>query len=116
MIVALKVLKKRKILEEGLLTQFIRELKIQTYCNHPNIIKNYGFFHDSENFFIIMELGCDGQLYDIIAKGKKFSEESTAFIIGHLLDAVSTLHASKVLHRDIKPENIVLVHVLFLLL
>lgn len=32
-----------------------------------------------------MELGCDGQLYDIISAGTKLSEESTSFIIGNLL-------------------------------
>jgi serine/threonine protein kinase len=51
------------------LIQFIRELKIQTFLDHPNIIHNYGFFSDEENFYTIMELGCDGQLYDLIATG-----------------------------------------------
>jgi serine/threonine protein kinase len=62
-----------------------------------------------------MELGCDGQLYDIIATGETLSEESTSFIIGNLLEAVSVLHSHTILHRDIKPENIVLVHVINLL-
>ncbi|TXH58747.1 MAG: hypothetical protein E6Q89_03005 [Bacteroidia bacterium] len=34
--------------------QFIRELKIQAYLNHPNIIKMYGFFEDQFNIYIIM--------------------------------------------------------------
>jgi hypothetical protein len=32
-----------------------------------------------------MELGCDGQLFDIIMNGDTLSEESTSFIIGNLL-------------------------------
>jgi serine/threonine protein kinase len=42
------------------------------------------------------------------------SEESTSFIVGSLLDAISLMHKHKILHRDIKPENVVLVHVLLL--
>lgn len=46
MIMAMKVIQKQKVLETEMLTQFIRELKIQTYLNHPNIVKIFGFFDD----------------------------------------------------------------------
>lgn len=49
-IMAMKVLEKKKIVQDNILEQFIRELKIQAFLNHPNIIDVYGFFHD-ENFF-----------------------------------------------------------------
>lgn len=111
MIVALKSMDKKGILKDNLLVQFIRELKIQSFLDHPNIIKNYGYFSDEENFYTIMELGCDGQLYDIISSGETLSEESTSYIIGNLLEAINLMHRHKILHRDIKPENIVLVHV-----
>lgn len=45
-IVALKVVEKKRIIEENFLTQFIREIKIQAYLDHPNITRIYGFFHD----------------------------------------------------------------------
>lgn len=41
---AMKVLEKRKIVQDNILEQFIRELKIQAFLNHPNIIDVYGFF------------------------------------------------------------------------
>ncbi len=49
-VMAMKVLEKKKIVQDNILEQFIRELKIQAFLNHPNIIDVYGFFHD-ENFF-----------------------------------------------------------------
>ncbi len=45
-VLAMKVFEKAKILKGNLLEQFIRELKIQTYLNHPSIIKMYGFWCD----------------------------------------------------------------------
>ena len=103
MIMAMKAIPKKKVLEENMLTQIIREMKIQTFLDHPNIIKNYGCFSDEEYIYTLMEVGCDGQLYDLIEGGNTLSEESTSFIIGNLLEAVDYMHKKKILHRDIKP-------------
>jgi serine/threonine protein kinase len=58
-----------------------------------------------------MELGSDGQLYDVFQRRKKLKEETISFVIRSLLEALSYLHGKGVIHRDIKPENIVLIHV-----
>jgi serine/threonine protein kinase len=52
--VALKVVEKKRIIQENFLTQFIREIKIQAYLDHPNIAKIYGFFHDEKYFYSIL--------------------------------------------------------------
>ena len=70
MIVGLKLIDKSKIIKDNFLTQFLRELKIQSYLDHPNIIKIYGCFDDEKYIYIIMELGCDGQLFNIISSGQ----------------------------------------------
>lgn len=108
---AMKIVEKKKIIQEKLLEQFIRELRIQSFLNHPNIISLYGFFSDETHFYTLMEVGCDGQLYSLISNNKVLSEETTSFIIKNLLEAITYIHENKVLHRDIKPENIVLIMV-----
>lgn len=70
---------------------------------HPNIVKVYGFFHDKKYFYLVLELGEGGQLYDIVKNGQTLSEEATSFITGSLLDAIGYIHERKILHRDIKP-------------
>jgi hypothetical protein len=94
-----------------LLEQFIREIKIQSMLNHPNIISLYSFFADDTHFYTLMELGCDGQLYNLILNSSRLSEETTSFITKNLLEAIHYIHSNQVLHRDIKPENIVLIMV-----
>lgn len=108
----MKVIQKKKIIEDGLLDQFIKELKIQAYLKHPNIIEVYEFFEDDRHFYTLMELGCDGQLYNLIFEKKRLTEEGTSFISKNLLQAVDYMHGLKILHRDIKPENIVRIMVL----
>ena len=53
-ICALKVISKALIKEENIEEPFLREIKIQFYLNHPNIVKLYGFFHDEESIYLIM--------------------------------------------------------------
>jgi len=52
--VGLKVVEKRRIIKDNFMTQFIRELKIQKFLEHPNIIKIYGLFADEDNIYIIL--------------------------------------------------------------
>lgn len=72
-ILAMKIVEKKKIVKDGLLEQFIRELRIQSFLNHPNIISLYGFFTDDTHFYTLMELGCDGQLFSLTGHNKILS-------------------------------------------
>jgi serine/threonine protein kinase len=45
---------KFEIKGDNMVEQLTRELKIQMFVNNPNIIKVYGFFDDTINFYIIM--------------------------------------------------------------
>ena len=89
---AMKVVEKKKITQDNILEQFTRELKIQAFLNHPNIIDLYGFFDDEVYFYTLMELGCDGQLYSLISQHKNLTEEATSFITKNLLEAVHCMH------------------------
>jgi serine/threonine protein kinase len=57
-----------------MLNQFIQELKISLFVNHPNVVKMYGCFHDRLNFYIVMEYMEEGSLYKVIKTNKKLSE------------------------------------------
>lgn len=94
-----------------MINQLIREIKIQMYMNHPNLIKLYSFFCDEYKIYLLMELAPDGQLYEYMCDGAPFSEESVSFLMRQTLLGVNYMHERHVIHRDIKPENIVLIHV-----
>lgn len=68
-------------------------------------------FSDKENIYLVEELGIDGQLYDLMRKRFKFTEESTAIIGRDVLQGLGYMHEKQIIHRDIKPENIVLIYV-----
>jgi hypothetical protein len=53
---------------EKAVSQLISEIKIQMFMEHPNLIKLYDFFADQRNIYLLLELGCDGQLYTVLQK------------------------------------------------
>ncbi len=67
----------KQVKKEGvrlMLEQFIQEVKISLFLTHPNVVKFYGFFQDSLNFYILMEYMEDGSLYRLIKGGKRMRQ------------------------------------------
>lgn len=54
-VVALKVLFKKQIQRDNVEHQVRREIEIQSHLRHPNILRLYGFFHDSARIYLILE-------------------------------------------------------------
>ncbi len=57
-----------------MLDQFVQEIKINLFANHPNVVKMYGFFHDQTHIYIIMEYMEEGSLYKFIKLSKKLKD------------------------------------------
>ena len=52
------------------------------FLNHPNILKLYHFFDDSNYVYLVMEYMEEGSLFDYMQKkNEKLTEKETAEII-----------------------------------
>lgn len=83
------MIEKRLLIEEDITEQFIRELKIQQFLNHPNIIKMYGYFADETYIYIILEVGTGGQLYHQLKRSEPMPEAKIAPIMKQVCEAVN---------------------------
>jgi hypothetical protein len=47
---------------------------------HPNILRLYGYFHDDEHVYMVLEYASNGDLYQLLREKKRLSERQTALV------------------------------------
>jgi serine/threonine protein kinase len=73
--VAVKILNKRKIRQQGVFEKVKREIKVLRRFNHPHIIKHFEFIDKPSDIFIVLEYAAGGELFDLIQKREHLEEE-----------------------------------------
>lgn len=70
----------------------MKEIKIHSQMDHPNIVKLYKVFEDVKNMFLVMELCNNGTLNSIIEKRKKLSILEAKYYIKNLVEGLHYIH------------------------
>jgi polo-like kinase 4 len=89
--------------DESIVEQLIREIKIQSFLDHPNICQLYTFFQEGDFVYLLIELCNSGNVYSMLRKKESFREEKVKSIIRQVCYAIEYLHEHDIIHRDIKP-------------
>jgi len=93
--------------EEGVDIELLkREIYIMKKVDHPNILKLYEVYEDTEYFWLVLELVEGLELFDKIVDRGNYSEKDAANIVKQIVEAVKYLHENDIVHRDLKPENL----------
>lgn len=103
--VAIKIISKQQLSEEDKLG-LQNEIDILTHVDHPNIVKLYEVYEDSDSYSLVMELMTGGELFDTILEKEQLTEREAAEIVRPIIDAIHYCHSLNIIHRDIKPENL----------
>ncbi len=91
---------------------FLREARLLSSLNHPNIAKVYSFFHAHSTSYYVTEFIAGKSLADTVREYSKadltLSQDALLGVLFRVLDALDYIHSREVLHRDIKPDNILI--------
>jgi serine/threonine protein kinase len=107
---ALFALKTVKVTSEKLLSITIREYETLQKLQHPNIVKVYDLFlqSDTQEAAISMTLLPGQPLSSLLREGHKFTESEVKSVARQMLSALSYMKEQGLAHRDINPANIML--------
>jgi calcium-dependent protein kinase len=86
----------------------LQEIEILQRLDHPNVIRFYEYFIDSENVYIVTEICRGGELFDRIVEKEFYKEHEAVIIFRQILRALNYIHSQGIAHRDLKPENFLL--------
>src|SRR5262245_7064593 len=103
--VAIKVLPKGRESEEDSLARFIREGRMLSELNHPNIAKIYDQFESDGKPCIVLEYVPGDTLADRLRSRALPMGESLQYAL-QIADALKAAHDRRIVHRDLKPANI----------
>lgn len=119
--VAIKVIRPEFVADSGFSARFVREAKIVSRLNHPNVVTLYQVGERQGKPYFVMEYLAGGELKDRIhssaAVGKtgqvyganyacKLTLEEVLRIAKEVAVALAVAHENGYVHRDIKPSNI----------
>ncbi|XP_035514409.1 cGMP-dependent protein kinase 1 [Morone saxatilis] len=105
---AMRVLKKKLILNNGQREHILREGRILMEIHCTFIVRLHKTFRDPDCLYILTEACLGGDLNSLLKDKGYLDECSTRFYTACVVEALSFLHCRGVIYRDVKPENVVL--------
>src|SRR5271168_2829028 len=105
--VVLKVLKRGALTLEQMRTTVLREARMASAIEHPNVCAIYEVGEEGEEAFIVMQYVPGQSLDKLVAKGPASLQLLLSVGI-QIADGLSAAHSLGIFHRDLKPANVML--------
>jgi len=105
---ALKIIKKELIEKVKQEKYVLVERDVLYSLDHPFVIHFYGSFQTDKKLYFVLEYCPGGELFNLLRKKKRFSEERALFYAAQMVLALEHLHSKNIIYRDLKPENVLI--------
>ncbi|HUR82223.1 MAG TPA: protein kinase [Thermoanaerobaculia bacterium] len=104
--VALKVVHADKQLHAAVRARFLREARVLSQLDHPNICRIYDVLERDDGDYLVLELVEGTTLRARMEAG--LAKAEALDIVLQIARVLAVTHARGIVHRDLKPENIML--------
>jgi len=110
--VAVKVLRKELSADPVLVGRFLREVRVLSLMQHPNLLTIHDFGQDEQGRLYVATELLEGQTVgELSAECGRLDETVVLDLLRQVAEGLLAAHEKGVVHRDIKPENLFLVPV-----
>src|SRR3954451_4994512 len=106
--VALKVIAPGLLEDQNVRSRFVRESKVATSIDHPNVITVYYAGDENGIAYIAMRYVPGDDVRSLVRREGRLAHAGAARIVAQLASALDEAHAAGLVHRDIKPANVLL--------
>ncbi|MCP9259771.1 Serine/threonine-protein kinase PLK [Dirofilaria immitis] len=103
-----KVVSKLLLLKNHQRDKMAQEIRIHRTLQHKHIVRMDGFFEDSDNVYILLELCPRRSLMELHKRRKFVTEPEARYFTKQIVEACEYLHENKIIHRDLKLGNLFL--------
>jgi serine/threonine-protein kinase len=104
--VAVKAIRSEYRLRRETKARFLREARMLSKLDHPNICRIYDYVEDEERDFLVLELIPGRNLRRALKRG--LGRTAKMRVAEQMFRVLADAHEKGVVHRDIKPENVML--------
>jgi eukaryotic-like serine/threonine-protein kinase len=105
--VVLKLLAPELVAEDESRKRFLREARLASALDHPNICTIYEIAEVDDRYFIAMQY-VQGKTLKRVINGRPLSLDTVFSVALQVADALAAAHAKGIVHRDIKSSNIII--------
>jgi len=85
--------------------ELANEAEIFLGMDHPHVARLVDVYESNTRLELVMECMTGGELFERIARKKRFSEKEAVHASWQMLLVVNYLHSHRLVHRDLKLEN-----------
>jgi eukaryotic-like serine/threonine-protein kinase len=105
--VVLKILRTGQVSAQQMRTTILREARLASAIEHPNVCAIYEVGEDGDEGYIVMQYVPGQSLDQLIARGP--ARPQLVLSVGiQIADGLQAAHALGIFHRDLKPQNVML--------
>jgi len=105
---ALKAIKKAQIVELGQQAHIVNEKNVMEKMNNPFLVNLRNTYKDKYKIYFLLDVCLGGELFTILRRRRYFTEATSKFYAGCVIEAFDYMHSKRIIYRDLKPENLVL--------
>src|ERR1700677_3856623 len=105
--VVLKILKRGSLTIEQMRSTVLREARLASAIEHPNVCAIYEVGESEDEAFIVMQYVPGQSLDKVIAQGPAAIQLALSVGI-QIADGLAAAHELGIFHRDLKPANVML--------
>ncbi|WP_029088707.1 Stk1 family PASTA domain-containing Ser/Thr kinase [Brevibacterium album] len=107
-VVALKVMHRHLIDDDGFVERFQREARAAAGLFHPNLVAVHDTGRDGDAVYLVMEYLPNVTLRRELRHRGHLSPRQALVVLDAVLAGLEAVHSAGMIHRDLKPDNVLL--------